>query len=126
MLKIQLIPDAKRVITATSTLCMSAVVAILGTWFVLPDTLKATITPGELHAGVMCILGLGIVGRFLKAIETNAPQEDLVPSLPVQGIAAIPSVMTEMIEKPVAVVTQSVPVDSTTAPADPATKEIPK
>lgn len=114
MIKIQLIPDAKRILTATSSICLAAASALVATWLLMSAEDKAAIGTNAAHAVLLAILILGFVGRFLQKIEANAPQEDLVPSLPVQAQAE--PVVMPLVEKPVVVVT-------TSAPADPAPKE---
>lgn len=114
MVKIQLIPDAKRILTATSSICLAASAALVTTWLLLSPEDKTAIGTNVAHGILLAIIVLGFVGRFLKSVEPNAPQEALVPSLPVQA-SADPVVMP-LVEKPVVVVT-------TSAPADPAPKE---
>lgn len=109
MFKVTLIPDAKRILTATSSMCLAASAALVTTWMLLGDDEKKAIGTTEFHAGVLAVLVLGFVGRFLKSVESNAPQEDLVPSLPVQAQAD--PVVTPSSEKPVVVVTQAAPAD---------------
>lgn len=110
MLKITVIPDAKKAMTYVSTLCMSAAAALVATWAFLDSDEKAALGPNVFHGVVVAILAFGIVGRFFKKIDPDAPQQDLVPQT-----------MTPLEEKPIAVVTQSVPATPATAPADPAT-----
>lgn len=114
MIKIQLIPDAKRILTATSSICLAASATLVTTWLLMSPEDKAAIGTNIAHEVLLGILVLGFIGRFLKSVVPNAPQEDLVPSLPVQAVAD--PVVTPPVEKPVVVVT-------TSAPADPAPKE---
>ena len=110
MLKITLIPDAKKAITYVSTLCMSAAAAITAAWTLLPDDWHAALGPNGLRYTVVSVLVLGIVGRFLQKIEPAAPQEDLVPGQPTAHAAAPEAAAP--VEQPVAVVVKEVPGDT--------------
>ena len=119
MIKVQLIDDAHKAFGYISTLCMSASAAIIASLLLVPKDYVTLIPKEWILALVFATLILGIIGRFFKAISVTAPQEDLVPSMPVQAQAA-PPVVTPPVEVPVAVVTKTVPAPVATAPADPA------
>lgn len=65
-MKLELVEDAKHAWKWFSVQCMAASGAILITWSLLPDDLKATLpqNSGTIAAG--SALALGIIGRLTK------------------------------------------------------------
>lgn len=61
-----LVEDAKHAWRWLSMRCMGAAVALLGTWEVMPDDLKAGIPPKLVSYFAVGLLVLGMAGRLVK------------------------------------------------------------
>jgi hypothetical protein len=67
------IPEVRRAWRFISVQAMSAAVALLGAWEVLPDDLKAGIPHSVVTWTAVVLLVLGIVGRLVQQPPKDKP-----------------------------------------------------
>lgn len=68
----KLVPDWKRAHRWLSVQISGAGAAVIATYMLLPDAMRATFTPGELHVLTLLAFGLVILGRLVDQDHKDA------------------------------------------------------